>query len=434
MRIWIPYGTQNYGKIEQVSGILYVVTKFFHIGFIPLFPLKSFILFDKKSQYLHLGDIQIRLNLKSILVAYLRAALIVFGIMGSVYGASAFLLPEAQIVDKIDLQQFISVGVLPIAIGGLVCFLLYRLSFELFRASDKRARQLTQIAGIDQTQHEEQIMYEPYAAPDPTPAQNNEPQKRFLGMSPLEAGIVIVLLGVTGIVLVAFGKIYCDSRTVTSTSNVEPNQKSVTIEASATLPPTPTPVLTATQKPTRTPIAGWKSFEFWEGKAQISLPEDYRGVNLSQGNQEFMKAFRSYVQDDQFADYIEQVTAMPDRVFFAYDPNMDDATRLVHIAIQYFDYDADYTMDAYLNEIEEALTSDIQVVGREVLQLENYQAGRLIIDDLAAAGDSFVYVRTAVYTIKVDNIMWIVMYDVERDQFNDFLPVIEMSIQTFTAN
>jgi hypothetical protein len=65
----VVYGTHRFGYVDQVPGVGAVATRFIHIMFIPLIPLGSqFVLEDD-------SGIAVGWSLKSVIVAYVRAAL-----------------------------------------------------------------------------------------------------------------------------------------------------------------------------------------------------------------------------------------------------------------------------------------------------------------------------------------------------------------------
>lgn len=65
----IFYGTHKFGWVDQVDGLGCVATRFFHIMWIPLFPLGSMFMIDDDRGY------TMSMSGKSVLVAYLRAFL-----------------------------------------------------------------------------------------------------------------------------------------------------------------------------------------------------------------------------------------------------------------------------------------------------------------------------------------------------------------------
>src|SRR5215207_6184396 len=92
----IIFGTRLYGKVDHVPGLFYVATKFFHVQFVPLVPAGSFLIIDDGSE----RGVAIGVSGKSILVAWLRAALVVGGIVAVVLGVMA--LSEGRESDKVS--------------------------------------------------------------------------------------------------------------------------------------------------------------------------------------------------------------------------------------------------------------------------------------------------------------------------------------------
>ena len=69
------FGTHNYGKVDRIPGVGHVCTQFFHINFVPLFPVGSYFILEGVED----GDtgVSVPWSGKSILIGYLRAALFV---------------------------------------------------------------------------------------------------------------------------------------------------------------------------------------------------------------------------------------------------------------------------------------------------------------------------------------------------------------------
>lgn len=70
------YGTQFYGKVDKVPMLGHVATSFFYIQFVPLIPLGSYLVLEDGQ-----GSLSVGFSFKSLLVAWLRTAL-VFGAFG----------------------------------------------------------------------------------------------------------------------------------------------------------------------------------------------------------------------------------------------------------------------------------------------------------------------------------------------------------------
>jgi hypothetical protein len=78
----VHFGHHHYGKVDVVPDLCYVVTRFVHVNFLPVFPLESRIIvvgMEKDGNY---QGVKTTLSLKSIFVAWLRALLFVV-VLGS---------------------------------------------------------------------------------------------------------------------------------------------------------------------------------------------------------------------------------------------------------------------------------------------------------------------------------------------------------------
>jgi hypothetical protein len=61
-------GETKYGRVNRIPGLFYVATGFFHINFLPIFPVGTYVLFDGTKDH----GVRTRLSLRSIVVGYLR--------------------------------------------------------------------------------------------------------------------------------------------------------------------------------------------------------------------------------------------------------------------------------------------------------------------------------------------------------------------------
>jgi hypothetical protein len=75
----IVVGTRLYGKVDEVPGLFHLATEFFCLNFVPLIPLRSFLVFSGTER-----GIPMRLSGKSMFFAYLRVALLVGVVAGAV--------------------------------------------------------------------------------------------------------------------------------------------------------------------------------------------------------------------------------------------------------------------------------------------------------------------------------------------------------------
>lgn len=65
----IVWGTRRFGWVDEVEGLGTVATTFFHLMFVPLIPLSTWLMIDDER------GIPMPMSLKSVLVAWVRAGL-----------------------------------------------------------------------------------------------------------------------------------------------------------------------------------------------------------------------------------------------------------------------------------------------------------------------------------------------------------------------
>jgi hypothetical protein len=66
------YGSQFYGKVDKVPMLGHVATSFFYVQFVPLIPLGSYLVLENGQ-----GSLSVGFSVKSLLVAWLRTALVI---------------------------------------------------------------------------------------------------------------------------------------------------------------------------------------------------------------------------------------------------------------------------------------------------------------------------------------------------------------------
>lgn len=69
------YGTELFGKTDVIDGVGHVSTEFFHVTYIPIMPLRCFLVLDDDQ-----GALQIPMSAKAVLAAYGRALTIFLGL------------------------------------------------------------------------------------------------------------------------------------------------------------------------------------------------------------------------------------------------------------------------------------------------------------------------------------------------------------------
>jgi hypothetical protein len=66
------YGSNLFGKVDEVPGLFHVATKFDHVYYVPILPLKTYLVLEREGRY-----VQIRMSFKSVFLAWGRAVLLV---------------------------------------------------------------------------------------------------------------------------------------------------------------------------------------------------------------------------------------------------------------------------------------------------------------------------------------------------------------------
>ncbi len=131
------WGSRLYGKVDRVADLFHVATKFGHLWYIPLLPLGSWVVLGESGK--DWRGVKIPLSGKSVLMAWLRAGLILGGIallVGGVVGLGGRTPVHAAVA----------------LVTGLACiggFAATKLVPTLSRASYERAKQLAELVGLN---------------------------------------------------------------------------------------------------------------------------------------------------------------------------------------------------------------------------------------------------------------------------------------------
>jgi hypothetical protein len=134
-------GTHLYGKVDQVPGLLHVGTQFFHLNFVPLVPMGSYLVLHGVSNSDETPGMPIPWSRKSVFFGWGRAALWI--------GATSLLVSAAvEAIRCLENQgDWVEAG--GMALGAIVMFVLLPISYRLTHASPLRALELAKIAGIE---------------------------------------------------------------------------------------------------------------------------------------------------------------------------------------------------------------------------------------------------------------------------------------------
>ena len=117
----VIFGEKSYGKVDRVSGVCYVLTVFAHLNFLPLFPLRSFIVLEGTESGGEFRGKQIGVSLKSAFAGYVRVWL---GAVALIAGGVA-CVGLFNAAGALGLNAVVSLA--PLALGvGLLLSLLVR--------------------------------------------------------------------------------------------------------------------------------------------------------------------------------------------------------------------------------------------------------------------------------------------------------------------
>lgn len=87
------------------------------------------------------------------------------------------------------------------------------------------------------------------------------------------------------------------------------------------------------------------------------------------------------------------------------------------------------TIDTYLDAAVSQLPNQWHVVEQEIVSLNRYEAGRLVIE-VTYAG---VSAKQLIYIIKDNNTIWSITFSTSADEYDLRLPAFEQSIRTFVT-
>jgi hypothetical protein len=140
--MFVIFGQRNFGKVDRVPGAFYVVTQFFHVSFLPLIPLTTYVVLEGTEGGNTFKGKQIGMSFKSILTAWSRFALIIGLAITAVIGFITFLggMGEGN-------MEMILTG-LVMGFVSVMCGVVFWLTYRMSHASEDRAMQLADELGL----------------------------------------------------------------------------------------------------------------------------------------------------------------------------------------------------------------------------------------------------------------------------------------------
>ena len=136
------HGSRLYGAVDRIDDTLHVATRFFHLMWVPLIPTRTYIVLRQNGK--SFDGIPIPMSGKSILFAWLRAALMIAGIQFLIRGIGETARPSS------DWTQWERILLCSIGIGFLLFWWLSHFP-SICGPSPTRAVALAQAAGASES-------------------------------------------------------------------------------------------------------------------------------------------------------------------------------------------------------------------------------------------------------------------------------------------
>jgi len=138
----IVWGQRMCGKVDQVGGLVYVHTRFFHVYYVPLIPLQSFIVVAGAESENGFQGVGIPMSGKSVLVGWLRTGLVLAILVGAIAGVVNLLEVLGGVKPGARHSLLVCLAVLASSV------LSYWLSLRFMRPGYQRALLLGEHLGI----------------------------------------------------------------------------------------------------------------------------------------------------------------------------------------------------------------------------------------------------------------------------------------------
>lgn len=183
----------------------------------------------------------------------------------------------------------------------------------------------------------------------------------------------------------------------------------------STAKPTLTPILT-------TPIPGWEKFS--SGNVELWMPANFDGGDLTNDLDVIIQRMRSFGPEYQkLADMIEKNPSAVTLLVF--DTQVGSSGFLTNVNVIKEPVISTMGMQTYLDSTSKQFPSiGFNVIEIGIVQLDNYQAGRLVVQADALKA------KEAMYIIKVKSVMWVITYSTGISEFENRLPIFEKSANT----
>jgi hypothetical protein len=176
------------------------------------------------------------------------------------------------------------------------------------------------------------------------------------------------------------------------------------------------------KSPTATAIPGWEKFS--GGGIELWMPESFEGGDLANDLDVILERLRSLGPDyEKLAEIIEQNPSAI--VLLVYDTKIGSAGFLTNVNVVKEKVVSTMTLELYLESSAKQMASyGFKVSEQKIIQLDNYEAGRLVVQADA------LMAKEAMYVIKDKNTMWVITYATGIAEFSARLPTFDQSANT----
>lgn len=141
--MFVIHGQVLYGKVDRVRGLFYVATRFFHVYWVPLVPLASYLILEQATKARKPAGLKIPMSGRSVFWAWVRF-LLVFG--------GCVLVPALVVALRRDAGRAWQAWVAAALAVPAAALALLALSYRVTHAGAERALELAVQAGISPEQ------------------------------------------------------------------------------------------------------------------------------------------------------------------------------------------------------------------------------------------------------------------------------------------
>jgi hypothetical protein len=154
------------------------------------------------------------------------------------------------------------------------------------------------------------------------------------------------------------------------------------------------------------------------------LPEGFEGGDLANDVNVIVDRLRSL--GGKYADLAAMIEQNPSAlVIIAYELNPGPSGFLTNVNVTKEQVLSGMTVNTYMEAgAAQFANYGFTVLEKGLVQLDNYEAGRIVIEATS------LQAKEVMYIIKSNNTMWITTYATGISEFEDRLPMIEQSANT----